>query len=311
MVTTDTFDKLKKLQDILVQKYELDEKIKEEPKQLDVQEELLARLKKEFIEKNTTYESIKDNVLKIKFDLEEAIKSRESGEKGMDNITTHREYEALEKQILEATDKENELRKDLQKQEKSQEELKETLNGLEDMIKTQEDDLAASKEALNKKLSEFNSQKEKLDKEEKKISPNLDQETVFKFQRIIQRNSEGIVAVKNGVCTGCHMILPAQFANTVHVGDEIQFCPYCSRILFYEEAEEDAQENYYNFNEAGSLVDMDDFEDEEDYDIEDEKENEEEMNYEEDDEDEDSDSDSISDDDDISDDEEMESEDEE
>ena len=80
MVKADTFDKLKKLQDILVQKYELDEKIKEEPKQLDVQEELLARLKKEFIEKNTNYESIKDNVLKINFDLEEAIKSRESGE---------------------------------------------------------------------------------------------------------------------------------------------------------------------------------------------------------------------------------------
>jgi predicted nucleic acid-binding Zn-ribbon protein len=310
MVKADTFDKLKKLQDILVQKYELDEKIKEEPKQLDVQEELLARLKKEFIEKNTTYESIKDNVLKIKFDLEEAIKSRESGEKGMDNITTHREYEALEKQILEATDRENELRKDLQKQEKSQEELKETLNGLEDMIKTQEDDLSASKEALNKKLAEFNTQKEKLDKEEKKISPDLDQETVFKFQRIIQRNSEGIVAVKNGVCTGCHMILPAQFANTVHVGDEIQFCPYCSRILFYEEADEDAQENYYNFNEAGSLVDMDDFDDDEDYDSEEEKEiEEEEMNYED---EEDSDSDSISDDDEeeISD-EEMESEDEE
>jgi len=212
----------------------------------------------------------------------------------MDNITTHREYEALEKQILEATDKENELRKDLQKQEKSQEELKETLNGLEDMIKTQEEDLSVNRDNLNKKLNEFNTQKAKLDKDEQKITPDLPQEIVFKFQRIIQRNSEGIVAVKNGVCTGCHMILPAQFANIVREGDDIQFCPYCSRILFYEEADEETPENYYNFNEAGSLVDMDDFDDEEDYDSEEEKErDEEEMNYE----DEDEDSDSISEDD--------------
>ena len=71
----DTFDKLKKLQDILVQKYELDEKIKEEPKQLDVQEELLARLKKEFITTSSSYDEIKEAVLKLKFDLEEAVKS--------------------------------------------------------------------------------------------------------------------------------------------------------------------------------------------------------------------------------------------
>ena len=31
------------------------------------------------------------------------------------------------------------------------------------------------------------------------------------------------------------MILPAQFANTVREGENINFCPYCSRILFYED----------------------------------------------------------------------------
>ena len=88
---------------------------------------------------------------------------------------------------------------------------------------------------------------------------------MFKFQRIIQRNSEGIVAVKNGVCTGCNMILPAQFANEVHEGDSILFCPYCSRILFYEESEENTQETY--FDDAGSLADIEaDFVDEEEID---------------------------------------------
>lgn len=263
MVTTDTFDKLKKLQDILVQKYELDEKIKEEPKQLDVQEELLARLKKEFIEKNTTYESIKDNVLKIKFDLEEAIKSRESGEKGMDNITTHREYEALEKQIAEATDKENEVRKDLQKEEKRLSELNETLKNYESMISSQEADLNSSRDSLNNQLSEYNNEIAQLKAEEDKIAPNIDQEILFKFQRIIQRNTNGIVSVRNGVCTGCHMTLPPQFANIVREGDNINFCPYCSRILYYEEVAEDEAENYFDINTAGSLADLDDeFEDE-------------------------------------------------
>ena len=127
METTEIFERLKTLQNILVQKYDLEAKIEEAPKQLSSQEELLSRLKKEFIVKNADYETIKDKVLKLRAELEEAIKSREAGEKGMDNITTHREYEALEKQILEATDKENEIRKELQIEEKSLEETKENL----------------------------------------------------------------------------------------------------------------------------------------------------------------------------------------
>ncbi|MDR2403154.1 MAG: C4-type zinc ribbon domain-containing protein [Spirochaetaceae bacterium] len=79
----------------------------------------------------------------------------------------------------------------------------------------------------------------------------------------------GIVAIKSGVCTGCHMILPAQFANIVRLGKEIVFCPYCSRILFYEESEE-GEEDYFDIDDAGSLSDLDDIEDDE-YDEEEEE----------------------------------------
>ena len=102
-----------------------------------------------FNQKETKNEEIKEKVLKLKLELEEAIKSRESGEKGMDNITTHREYEALEKQISEATDKENDVRKELQKEEKFLEELKETLKSDEEMIKSQEDDISSAKKSID------------------------------------------------------------------------------------------------------------------------------------------------------------------
>ncbi|MBR5402232.1 MAG: nucleic acid-binding protein [Treponema sp.] len=270
MATTDIFEKLKKLQTILVKKYDLEKKIQDAPKQLSSQEELLARMKKEFIEKNEEYETVKSNVLKLKFDLEEAVKSRENGEKGMDNIQTHREYEALEKQISEATERENEIRKELQKEEKSLEEIKDTLKINEDMISSQESELTSSKATLNKELDGYNSELNSLKKSEDKITPDLDQEILFKFQRIIQRNSEGIVAVRNGVCTGCHMILPAQFANVVRDGENINFCPYCSRILFYEDTgDEEVYDSYFNLDEAGSLADLDDeFSDEEGFDEE-------------------------------------------
>ncbi|MFC2329771.1 MAG: zinc ribbon domain-containing protein [Treponema sp.] len=265
MVMTEIFNKLKSLQVILGRKYELENKINEAPKQLDSQGVLLDRMRKEFIEKNHVYESVKEKVLQLKKELDEAVSARESGEKNMDVITTHREYEALEKQISEASAKEAEVRKALQKEEKSLAELNDAIKTMEEMIKAQENDIAESRRTLDGQLDNLKAELAELNNRENEIIPGLDQEVLFKFQRIIQRNSEGIVAVKNGVCTGCNMILPAQFANEVHEGDSILFCPYCSRILFYEESEENTQETY--FDDAGSLADIeDDFVDEEEID---------------------------------------------
>ena len=54
------------------------------------------------------------------------------------------------------------------------------------------------------------------------------------------------------------MILPGQFANEVRDGEKILFCPYCSRILTYEEVKEDEVEDFSTLDETGSLADFDD-----------------------------------------------------
>jgi predicted nucleic acid-binding Zn-ribbon protein len=276
MVTTEVFENLKSLQEILVQKYELEGKKSDAPKQLSNQEDLLAKTQKEFIEQKSNYDATQEKVTQLKAQLEEAVKSREEGEKGVANSTTHREYEALEKQISEAKLLEEQVRKDLQHEEKDLAELNERLKNSEELIKFQESELNSSRESLNKELSSYDNKLAKLKVEEDKVTKNINdiyskeenaelkaQEILFKFQRIIQRNSEGIVSVRNGVCSGCHMILPANFANEVREGEDINFCPYCSRILYYEEVSEDQQEDYFDIGAAGSLSGLDeDFEDE-------------------------------------------------
>mgnify|MGYP002624082565 CR=1 FL=1 len=265
MVVTEVFDKLKELQEVLAEKYSLEQKIEESPKRLSSQDELLARMKKEYIETNAKYEEVCANVEHLRADLAEAEALRESGEKGMDNITTHREYEALDKQISEAKAREDNIRKDLQKEEKSLAELDERMHSNEAIIKGQEEELSKEKGSLEDEVNSYKAKLDELARREDEITPDIDQEIVYKFQRIIKRNSEGIVAVRNGVCTGCHMILPAQFANEVHDGDKILFCPYCSRILFHQDVESDEVETYFTDEDTGSLSDFEfDDEDEED-----------------------------------------------
>jgi len=285
MVTTEVFENLKSLQEILVQKYELEGKKSDAPKQLSNQEDLLAKTQKEFIEQKSNYDATQEKVTQLKAQLEEAVKSREEGEKGVANSTTHREYEALEKQITEAKLLEEQVRKDLQHEEKDLAELNERLKNSEELIKFQESELNSSRDSLNKELTSYDEKLAKLKVEEDKVTKNINmiysaeenaelkaQEILFKFQRIIQRNSEGIVSVRNGVCSGCHMILPANFANEVREGEDINFCPYCSRILYYEEVSEDQQEDYFDMGVAGSLAGLDeDFDDEDSEEREDEE----------------------------------------
>ncbi|MBP5520696.1 MAG: nucleic acid-binding protein [Treponema sp.] len=287
MVTTEVFENLKSLQEILVQKYELEGKKNDAPKQLSNQEDLLAKTQKEFIEQKSNYDATQAKVAELKSQLDEAVKSREEGEKGVANSTTHREYEALEKQITEAKLLEEQVRKELQREEKNLAEYNEGLKNSEELIKFQESELNASRNSLNDEIASYDAKLNELKVEEDKITKNINkiyateenaelkaQEILFKFQRIIQRNSEGIVSVRNGVCSGCHMILPANFANEVREGEDINFCPYCSRILYYEEVSEDQEENYFNMGAAGSLAGLDD-EDEDDSEFGDEDEDEE------------------------------------
>ncbi len=254
---TDTFEKLKTLQVILGEKYAIESEIDNSPKKLSVQDELLARLKKEFIVKNTEYEEVRAKVLKLKADLTEAESARERGEKNMESISTHREYEVLEKAIKDSTDLEQSIRKELVREEKNLAELNENLKEDEGLIKSQETELNESKNLLEQDVSSMRSQLESLDAQETELVVDIDPEIVFKFKRIIKNKQTGIVAVKGNVCDGCHMILPAQFANEVHGGDEIHFCPYCSRILFYQESDE-GDGDYFQFDDTGSLAGFDD-----------------------------------------------------
>lgn len=252
----EKLEKLKSLQDVLAERYEIESKVEDLPKRLIGNTESLERERKEYIQKNSEYENEKNHVNELKVSLEEITKSREENEKNMDNIQTHREYEILEKQISEAQEQENSIRKELLREEKRLSELNDILEEKKSSIDFNENELNKTKASQEQELATYNAKLEELKNEEKNVSEGIEQEILIKFQRIIKRNRKGIVAVKGNVCDGCHMILPAQFANEVHKGEKILFCPYCSRILFYEESTDDS--NFFSLEDSGNLLGEDD-----------------------------------------------------
>ena len=49
------------------------------------------------------------------------------------------------------------------------------------------------------------------------------------------KESSGIVTVTQGHCDGCYLVLPPEFVNKIRAGKEVQYCPNCSRVLYWTE----------------------------------------------------------------------------
>jgi len=258
----DTIEKLKILQDILSQKYALEQEIEELPRTLATKKELVSRLKKSFLEKNEKYEEARRRVADLRVRLQEAEADREKYESQMDQITTAREYDALEKEIRDASDREQQHRRDLQREEKELEEQRIRLEREEAMIKSEEEELDQERAKIDSETADRKDTLKELTKGENETVPGLDEDLLFKFERIIRsKEGEGIVAVRNGVCTGCQMILPNQFVNDVRKSEEILFCPYCSKIVFYTDDDTDLDDTGFSASDEESLADLvdDDF----------------------------------------------------
>jgi predicted nucleic acid-binding Zn-ribbon protein len=265
----EVFEKLRNLQNILSQKIVLEQEIEELPKILSTQEELLTRMKKSYIEKSQEFERSKTQEAELRELLIQAEQAREHAEKNMDVINTQREYEALDKEIRDAADREAQYRKDLQKEERLLSDLESQMEQSVSLIDQQEKELTEQRAQVEQQAAEKTQRLQELEQAERELNQDMEPEVIFKFERIIRNKmGRGIVAIKGNVCTGCHMILPAQFANEVRLGEDIVFCPYCSRILYYEESGE-GEEDYFDAEDSGSLSDLDDMEEEE-YDEEEE-----------------------------------------
>jgi predicted nucleic acid-binding Zn-ribbon protein len=259
MLMEEVFERLREYQEILTKRVEIEKEVNEIPKALDSQIELLARVKKSYLEKHEAFKAAEARVRELRGQLAEAEAAREAAEKQMDAISTQREYEALNKEIRDATDREHGYRKDLQREERSLAEIEESLRRDESMIQLQDSEIAEKgariKAEKESKITEIG----ELRVKEEDASSGIDKDVLFKFERIIRsKQGLGIVPVKGYVCTGCFMILPAQFVNEVRSGNRIIFCPYCSRVLYYQETEEQSEQLFVDI-ESGSLSDLEDY----------------------------------------------------
>lgn len=265
----EIYNTLSKLQVVLAKMFKVEDEIKEIPMALADKEAVLQKTKITYLELHEKSEKVKEELKTLRIRLDEAGVKRETCEKMMETITQAREFETLQKEIEEAKNAEQTLRKGLIAKEKFYDELNAKLSIQEEIMAQQTEEVEEETKVKDQLVAEKQAVLDQIIAEKDELAKDFDQNLLFKFERIIRnKGGLGIVPIHGIVCEGCHMTLPAQFVNDVRRSttmesegireeDDIHFCPYCSRVLYYEESAEDQ-----HFDNLFTAEDDDEIEDE-------------------------------------------------
>jgi hypothetical protein len=259
MLMEELFDRLRRFQELLMERVFIEKEIHELPQSIAAQEEVLVRARKSYNERLVRLHDLSSKVTQLKQELTDVVLAKEKAEQHMDSISSPREFEALNKEITEAGMREDQLRKELKREDELLREAESDVQMSEALIQSQETEIEQKRTRIRNDEAAMRAKVIELKTQENATTLDIDSDVVFKFERIIKsKQGIGIVPVRGVVCTGCSMILPAQFVNEVRQSNKIIFCPYCSRVLYYIKADENQEDMFVDI-ESGSLADLDDF----------------------------------------------------
>lgn len=240
---------LKSLQDVLQKKFDLENKVEALPANLRAEEAQLAEDNTNYLKLTEKYNSVNEDFKSLSIRYDDAFAARTSYEKQMEYINTQREYEALSKQLDEAKLQEQTLLKSRNQKKAELERLNVELDEQEKLCDTQKAKVDEEKAKVEGVLGGIYSEIEELNQKCLEIKgKTLSDELYSKFANIArQKDGLGIVPVWGQVCQGCDMVLPMQFVIDLRLKqehNELDYCPYCSRIIYYEQLDPETEKNY-------------------------------------------------------------------
>lgn len=249
------------LQDVLKKKFALEREIEELPKNLSGKRSELIKANEEFLALTKKYNLAKETANRTALDYETAFNQRVSSEKKMESVTTQREFDALSKEIEEAKITETGLNKAKKATQEEVDNLAALVSEKQAALDTMTAEVSSQEAELEAQVKEKKAEIASYEETCQEIKAQGIADSIYsKFASIVKnKNGLGIVPVHGQVCQGCNMILPVQFVNDVHIGNSTMYCPYCSRILFYEESEDavDYSAELQNFEEDDQNVTAD------------------------------------------------------
>ena len=229
---------LLQLQSIDSQIYSFNEQKSTSPKEIEILKLAFEEKKKHLAD----LEKIALELQRVKKDAEIELSSKEEGLKKLQgqlySLKTNKEYNTMLSQIqdnkADASRVEDKILEVMEKIENSRKDIE----AEKSRLSLEEKAFNDQKKKVEDLLKEIDEKLRQLDVQRKRIEPEIDKKILGQYERILS-NREGlaIVEVKNDICMGCNMLVPAQVINLIKMYERIVTCEVCNRMLFLNDVQ--------------------------------------------------------------------------
>ncbi len=233
---------LQQLQSVDVELKEIESNLEEYPKKISQIKDEIKNATDSIQEKKNNLAELEKIKSQIESEIQNNLDSIKKAEGKLFEISTHREYEALQKEIAEA----KRFNLELEEQVITKMEEIETLTA---EIDTEEKDFKDKEASYKEKIDEYellieelNSRLAPVSTEKEKILKKINSDVLPIYKQVIRKNGTALALVDNEVCTGCNMNIPPQLYIQVLAQNKILQCPNCKKIL-YSNSNQEEQKN--------------------------------------------------------------------
>ena len=225
-------ESLQKLQTVDLIIRELTEGLRRYPDEINNLKKDLLEKEESINLKETTLSELKTQSDNLESSLRSNQESIKKSEERLFSIKTHREYEALQKEItdtrkenLEIEDRTISVMAEIEETETALGEEKENYATLKEQYAQQ----IAEKE---KKIEELEISRKPAEKEKSEILSTVDPKILPLYERIFKKNGMALALAENEKCTSCNINIPPQLYNEILKQAELVQCPNCKKILY-------------------------------------------------------------------------------
>jgi predicted nucleic acid-binding Zn-ribbon protein len=212
---------------------------KERLKELEHIDNLRQELKKQQVEKEAEIGELSRSIAaqEIKIgEIKEKIKKLEARQSSVKKVD---EFNAITQEMTQAERERiatEQIASDMIDKRNLEEEI---LTKIKDSLRQSEESSVALENEIKEGIRLINKEGSEIKALRDTMAKTADPEIMKIYERLLNNKKDRVVVpIENRTCSGCHIALTAQHENAVRKGERIIFCEHCSRIHFWQAAEE-------------------------------------------------------------------------
>ncbi|MDJ0721688.1 MAG: C4-type zinc ribbon domain-containing protein [Desulfobacterales bacterium] len=152
------------------------------------------------------------------------------------SVKTEREYQSLIKEEEQLRTRKTQIEDEMIACMDQMETLAETIAAKEKELAQIREQVAADIQSVQEEASTSESRHAELSREWEQMAAGVDGRLLDKFVKVKKQTPDGraLAPVKNAICMACHMNIPPQMYNELQRFDSLKLCPFCFRILYWD-----------------------------------------------------------------------------